>query len=127
MLPAHLRREAVNVNHTPVSFRVTASDRDEERLAIEIRGTPAGEAVIRYGSGTATVDARVQLSEFPQVIMALDRFHHEFAAELLAYVLDRGAMAQESDGSIIYDLGSALHAVPLPANHEVGLGYPNSW
>lgn len=113
--------------HPPVSFRVTAADADEERVAIEIRGMPAGEAVIRYDDNTAIVDARVELADLPQVIVALDRFHHEFASELLAYVLDRGAMAQESDGSIIYDLGSAMHALPLPANHEVGLGFPNSW
>jgi len=115
------------MHHPPVSFRVTAADQDEERLMIEIRGTPAGEAVIRYDASTAIVDARVKVADFPQAIVALDRFHYEFAAELLAYVLDRGAMAQESDGSIIYDLGSGSQALPLPANHEVGLGYPNSW
>jgi len=115
------------VNPTPVNFRVTSADRAEERLAIEIRGTPAGEAVIRYDSATAIVDARVRLEGFQQMHIALHQFHYELAAELLAFVLDRGAMAQESDGAILYDLGSELQALPLPANHEVGLGYPNSW
>lgn len=113
--------------HSPVSFNVTEAGEDEERLAITIGQKPAGEAVIRYDAATAIVDARVDLADLPLVAIALDRFHQEFSTELLAYVLDRGAMAQESDGSIIYDLGHRSHALPLPANQDVGLGYPNSW
>jgi hypothetical protein len=115
------------INRVPVSFYVRSVNGNEEHLAIEIGGRDAGGAVIRYDSATAIVDARVEVAGMPQVTSALDRFHYEFASELLAYVLDRGAMAQESDGSIIYDLGYTSHALPLPANHEVGLGYPNSW
>lgn len=115
------------MSRVPISFHVQAVDGNEEHLAIAIGGRDAGGAVIRYDSATAIVDARVRLADLPQVTSALDRFHYEFASELLAYVLDRGAMAQESDGSIIYELGHASQALPLPANHEVGLGFPNSW
>jgi len=126
-MPTCGSERVVIIYHSPVSFNVTAADEDQERLAITIGEREAGEAVIRYESATAIVDARVDLGDLPLVAIALERFHHEFSAELLAYVLNRGAMAQESDGSIIYDLGHQSHALPLPTNQEVGLGYPNSW
>ncbi|MFZ5816725.1 MAG: hypothetical protein ACOY93_15750 [Bacillota bacterium] len=112
---------------TPVSFAVQAYNEQEERLAISIGERPAGEATVRYEEATATIRARVDLARLSFAEEHLDRFHYEFATELLAYVLNRGAMAQDSDGAIIYELGTGSRAMPLPSNPEVGLGYPNSW
>jgi|GEM_PF-3141664 len=127
ILGPHPLPEVVTISRVPILLHVQSADGNEERLAIAIAGRDVGGAVIRYDSATAIVDARVRLDDLPQVFSALDRFHYEFSAELLAHVLDRGAMAQESDGSIIYEVGQASQALPLPANHEVGLGFPNSW
>lgn len=112
--------------YTPVSFAVQAADDQEESLAICIGERPAGEATVRYEEATATIRARVDLGRLPLLAEQFDRFHYEFATELLAYVLNRGAMAQDSDGAIIYDLGNQCRAMRLPSNQEVGLGYPNS-
>lgn len=115
------------MRYTPVSFAVQAADEQEERLAITIGERPAGEATVRYEEATATIRARVDLGRVPQALEQFDRFHYEFATELLAYVLNRGAMAQDSDGDIIYSLGGESRAMRLPSNPEVGLGYPNSY
>lgn len=115
------------MRYSPVSFAVQAADQHEERLAISIWERPAGEVSVRYQEATATIRARVDLDRLPQAAEHLDRFHYEFATELLAYVLNRGAMAQESDGDIVYSLGNQSRAMRLPSNREVGLGYPNSY
>jgi hypothetical protein len=115
------------MRYSPVSFAVKSAGGQEESLAISIGERPAGEATVRYEEATATIRARVDLARLPQAAEQLDRFHCEFATELLAYVLNRGAMAQESEGAIVYDLGDRSQAMRLPSNQEVGLGYPNSW
>lgn len=113
--------------YTPVSFNVRAASDQEEQLSISIAELPAGEVTVHYEEATATVRARVDLVRFPLTVEQLDRFHSEFATELLAYVLNRGAMAQDSDGAIVYDFGTESRALRLPTNQEAGLGYPNSW
>ncbi|MFZ5824982.1 MAG: hypothetical protein ACOY94_11685 [Bacillota bacterium] len=112
---------------TPVSFDVQSATGQEEHLSISIGERSAGEATVSYEEATATIRARVDLARLPLVVDQLDRFHYEFATELLAYVLNRGAMAQDSDGAIVYELGTQSRALRLPTNQEVGLGYPNSW
>ncbi len=112
---------------TPVSFAIQAASEQEERLAISLWERPAGEATVRYDEATATIAARVDLGPIPMPAEQLDRFHYEFASELMAYVLNRGAMAQDSDGAITYDLGARSLSRRLPTHREVGLGYPNSW
>jgi len=114
-------------NPSPVSFVVQTASDQEERLAIAIGERPAGQATVRYAEATATIRARVDLGRLPLPAEQLDRFHYEFSSELIAYVLDRGAMAQESDGAITYDLGAQVYSRRLPSHREVGLGYPNSW
>jgi hypothetical protein len=110
-----------------VSFDVQSADQREERLAISIGERLAGEATVRYEAATATIRARVDLGRVPRAAEQFDRFHCEFSAELLAYVLNRGAMAQDSDGEIVYSLGGQPRVMPLPSYQEVGLGYPNSY
>lgn len=117
----------VSLPYTPVSFDVQAADQREERLAISIGERPAGEATVRYAAATATIRARVDLGSIPRAAEQLERFHDAFATELLAYVLDRGAMAQESEGDIVYSLGGQSRVMRLPTNQEAGLGYPNSY
>ena len=110
-----------------VAFAVQSASSDREHIAIEMNGVPAGEAVIRYDEATARVDANLRLEQNTVAQCDLPDFHTEFAAELLAFVANRGAMAQEAQGQVTYNLGARAVAIDLPSNPEAGLGYPNSW
>ncbi|HLN62453.1 MAG TPA: hypothetical protein VK464_12950 [Symbiobacteriaceae bacterium] len=110
-----------------VAFAVHSASNDREHVTIQMNGRPAGEAVIRYDEATARVDAHLRLEQHAVSQGALPDFHTEFAAELLAFVANRGAMAQEAEGQVTYSLGAQAVAIDLPSNPEAGLGYPNSW
>lgn len=98
----------------------------EERLTVTVGGVEAGEAVIRYDRGTARVSAVMDLRRIPGAPERLPQFHVEFAEELMAFVLDRGAMAEGEEGAVTYRLGTRAQSLPLPTHEQVGLGYPNS-
>jgi hypothetical protein len=115
------------VHRCPVSFALQGHDSQEERLSIRVCGRKAGDAIVRYEAGTARVLATLDLKEVPGQTDRLEQFHLEFAEELMAYVLDRGAMAEGEDGYVTYRMGPAARAMPLPSHREVGLGFPNSW
>lgn len=112
---------------TTIDFDVDSATETHESLAILLAGRRAGQADVTYESATASISARVDLQQADMSVDVLDRFHHEFATELMAYVLNRGAMAQGSEGSITYEFGSLAHSMSLPSQQEAGLGYPNSW
>jgi hypothetical protein len=109
-----------------LAFDVSQATRDFERITIHLNGRPTGEATILYGDATATVEAQLRLEQVTGT-SELPRLHEEFSSELLAFIADRGAMAQEAEGQITYNLGLRSIAIDLPTNREAGLGYPNSW
>lgn len=100
---------------------------DLEQISIGLGGTNVGQATVRYEDATANVSAHVTLTDSPWDRTALDQFHHDFSRELIAFLGNRGSMAQESEGTVTYHLGDRAETLPLPSNQEVGVGYPNSW
>jgi hypothetical protein len=115
------------MQQVPLFFSVRYAEGPQETLSISIAGNRSGEATVRYGDATATIHAHVAMEQTTVGLSEVAEFHQSFATELLAYVLNRGAMAQDSNGEIVYDFGGQSLALPLPDNAELGLGYPNSW
>lgn len=121
------RLERVHCMKNLWSITSTSAGGGAENLTITLGGAELGEATVRYDEATANVSAKLDLAPLPLPMEQLEQLHQEFAEELMAFVSNRGAHAQGTEGSVTYRLGAHAHTLELPSHQEIGLGYPNSW